>query len=76
MFKVLRYCKKLQAWQEKYDALAPKPGDVAPDFEQRDVNGEHPIRLSDFRGQKPWGFKPQALGAASEAYLARIETAD
>jgi peroxiredoxin len=53
MFKTIRYRKEFQAWQKKYDALAPKPGDVAPDFELRDVNGENPIRLSDFRGQKP-----------------------
>ncbi len=45
--------KKATAWQEKFDALAPKPGDVAPDFELRDVNRENPVRLSSFRGQKP-----------------------
>lgn len=27
-------------------------------------------------GLGPWGFKPQALGTAIEAYLSRIETAD
>lgn len=41
------------AWQEKYDALAPRAGDPAPDFELSDVNGENPVRLSEFRGQKP-----------------------
>jgi hypothetical protein len=41
------------AWQKHYDATAPKAGDVAPDFELRDVNGENPITLSEFHGVKP-----------------------
>ena len=41
------------AWQKQHDPLAPKAGDMAPDFELRDVNGENAVRLSDFRGQKP-----------------------
>ena len=28
-------------------------GDMAPDFELRDVSGEDPVCLSAFRGQKP-----------------------
>ena len=40
-------------WQKKYDPLAPKVGDLAPDFELRDVNGTNPVRLASFRGQKP-----------------------
>ena len=42
-----------RAWQKKYNSLAPKAGDEAPDFELRDANGENPVRLSDFRGKKP-----------------------
>ncbi|MCJ7623600.1 MAG: redoxin domain-containing protein [Anaerolineaceae bacterium] len=38
---------------EKYNALSPKAGDPAPDFELRDVDGENPVRLSEFRGKKP-----------------------
>ncbi len=40
-------------WQKKYDASAPRVGDRAPDFQVRDVNGENPVRLSDFRKVKP-----------------------
>ena len=45
--------RKAKAWQEHFDALAPKPGDIAPDFELRDASGENPINLSAFQGQKP-----------------------
>lgn len=41
------------AWQKQYDTLAPKVGDKAPDFELRDIQGENPIKLSDFQGQMP-----------------------
>jgi hypothetical protein len=41
------------SWQKKYDDLAPKIGDLAPDFDLLDSNGENPVHLSDFRGQKP-----------------------
>jgi peroxiredoxin len=41
------------AWQKQYDVLAPKVGDKAPDFELRDIQGENPIRLSDFQEQMP-----------------------
>ncbi len=40
-------------WQRKYDSRAPGLGDLAPDFELRDIQGEDPIRLSSFRGHKP-----------------------
>jgi peroxiredoxin len=49
----IHYIKKEKAWQRKYDASAPKVGDTAPDFELADVDGENPVRLSDFRGLKP-----------------------
>jgi peroxiredoxin len=41
------------ARQKQVDAKAPKTGDLAPDFELSDSDGQHPVRLSDFRGQKP-----------------------
>ena len=51
--KALQYRKQSKAWQDRFEALAPKPGDMAPDFELRDVSGEDPVCLSAFRGQKP-----------------------
>ena len=49
----VKFRKESKAWQEKFDALAPRAGDLAPDFELSDVNGENSVRLSEFRGQKP-----------------------
>jgi hypothetical protein len=40
-------------WQEQYNVNAPQVGKLAPDFMLHDRNGEKPIRLSSFRGQKP-----------------------
>ncbi|MBE0411883.1 MAG: redoxin domain-containing protein [Anaerolineales bacterium] len=45
--------RKFQEWQARYDSQAPKIGDLAPDFELYDVQGANPVRLSDFRGNKP-----------------------
>ena len=45
--------QEASTWQKKYDALAPRLGDKAPDFELRDIEGENPIRLSDYRGDMP-----------------------
>ena len=53
MPSTVHYIKKEKAWQKKYDASAPKVGDTAPDFELYDINGQNPIRLSDFRHRKP-----------------------
>ena len=50
---MIRYRKEHQAWQERFDARAPKPGDMAPDFELCDTEGENRLRLSDMRGIKP-----------------------
>jgi hypothetical protein len=48
-----QFRREHREWQEKYDQLAPKVGDIAPDFLLYDVNGENPVRLSDFRGRRP-----------------------
>jgi hypothetical protein len=53
MPSIIEIRREAKAWQEQYDVHAPKAGDVAPDFELRDVDGQNPVRLSDFRGQKP-----------------------
>jgi hypothetical protein len=51
--ETLRYRNESNAWQSKYDAHAPKAGDVAPDFDLFDVTGAHRIKLSDFKGKRP-----------------------
>ncbi len=45
--------KTAAAWQRKYEPSAPKVGDLAPDFELWDSNGENPLRLSECVGDKP-----------------------
>jgi hypothetical protein len=51
--KTAYYRKEYAAWQQKYDALAPKVGDASLDFELYDVTGKHHVRLSDFQNEKP-----------------------
>ena len=41
------------AWQEHHEPRAPKVGDEAPDFDLADAGGEHAVRLSSFRGERP-----------------------
>ena len=53
MASFMQMRREMRAWQQKYDALAPKVGDIAPDFELQDINGENAVQLSGFRGQKP-----------------------
>jgi len=53
MPNTIHFMKKERAWQNKYEASAPKPGDIALDFELSDINGENPVRLSEYRGRKP-----------------------
>jgi hypothetical protein len=48
-----RHRDEMVAWQRKHDAHAPRAGDQAPDFELTDVTGQHRVRLSDFRGDRP-----------------------
>ena len=45
----LKYLKS----QKKLDRVAPKAGDIAPDFTLSDVSGERSVTLSNFRGDKP-----------------------
>lgn len=53
MPNTIHFMKESKAWQRKYDPAAPKLGDIAPDFELYDINGENQVRLSDFRHLKP-----------------------
>ena len=53
MLRHIKYRNKSKVWHDHYGPLAPKAGDIAPDFELKDVNGEKQVRLSDFRGRKP-----------------------
>ncbi len=53
MTGTLKTRKEATAWQKKFDAHAPKVGELAPDFELRDSRGENPLRLSDLRGLQP-----------------------
>ena len=53
MAETLKTRKEATAWQKKFDAHAPKVGELAPDFELRDNRGENHLRLSDLRGQQP-----------------------
>lgn len=53
MPNIIRFRKQAKAWQDKHEPHAPKPGDMAPGFSLPDIHGENPVRLSDFRGQKP-----------------------
>lgn len=53
MPETIKNSKEATRWQQRYDSNAPKLGDLAPDFVLRDVNGENPVRLSEFRGVKP-----------------------
>jgi len=41
------------AWQLEMDRESPKVGDMAPDFELQNPEGDVQIRLSDFRGKRP-----------------------
>jgi peroxiredoxin len=53
MTSTIKNMKEARAWQNRHNSLAPKVGDLAPDFELRDASDEHTVRLSDFQGRKP-----------------------
>lgn len=50
---ILKIRKKLMKRQKGLDQLAPKAGDMAPDFTLQNIAGTETITLSNFRGQKP-----------------------
>jgi hypothetical protein len=53
MAKTIQNLREAKAWHDAHDPLAPRAGDVAPDFELCDIHGENPVRLSGFRDRKP-----------------------
>ena len=53
MTETIKSRTEASKWQKRYDAQAPRVGDLAPDFELLDVNGENRVQLSDLRGSKP-----------------------
>lgn len=50
---ILKIRKKLMKRQKGLDQLAPKAGDMAPDFTLQNIAGTEITTLSDSRGQKP-----------------------
>lgn len=50
---IIGYRREKLKQQKELDRLAPKKGDLAPDFTLRDITGAESVTLSDFRGQKP-----------------------
>lgn len=40
-------------WHAEHNPGAPKVGDIAPDFELADINGDRRVRLSDACREKP-----------------------
>ncbi len=53
MSDTIRNWRDSVKWQRRYGHDAPKRGELASDFQLRDVSGETLVRLSDFRGNKP-----------------------
>lgn len=51
--RTIKNRQQASVWQKQHDALAPKVGDKAPDFELLDILGENSIRLSDFESKLP-----------------------
>ena len=50
---IMKYRRKLMKRQLGLNKLAPKAGDLAPDFTLSDISGTESVTLSDFRGKKP-----------------------
>ena len=50
---IIKFRSKLMKRQMRLNKLAPKAGDLAPDFTLSDISGTESITLSDFRGKKP-----------------------
>ena len=53
MSKTIQNRAEAFTWFDQNDPRAPKAGDLAPDFELSDINGENPARLSQLCSDKP-----------------------
>ena len=53
MAETIQNRREARQWHATYDPLAPKAGEVAPDFELCDLKGQSPVRLSSSRGRMP-----------------------
>ena len=53
MVQTFKSRDEAMAWQQGHADLVPRVGAVAPDFELLDAQGQNPLRLSAFAGQKP-----------------------
>ena len=49
----IRGIRQGNAFHRVHGPHAPRAGDMAPDFELWDVDGRNPVRLSQFRGDRP-----------------------
>ena len=50
---LFRFRREAGARQQELDRLAPKAGDLAPDFTLYDVEGTNAVTLSRFQGKQP-----------------------
>lgn len=50
---IMKYRSKVMKRQLRLNKLAPKVGDLAPDFTLHDISGTESTTLSDFHGKKP-----------------------
>jgi len=53
MLKFIKMQRKAKARQKEVEAVSPKKGDIAPDFQVYDINSDEVVSLSSFRGKKP-----------------------
>ena len=50
---IIKFRGSLMKRQKMLNKLAPKAGELAPDFTLFDISGAESVTLSDFRGKKP-----------------------
>ncbi len=53
LWRTVTGLRRSLAWKKKYNPVAPKKGDMAPDFTLSDVKGENPVTLSEHFGRRP-----------------------